>query len=122
MAWLIPAVGAALFVTIQCFSYVNAYVASQGRMSAVTFGASQLIVVALFYGAWVLPTLLALSTRRSSQWAALVLGGSMVVLNTLGGIVDGLRDGLHLVLLALLGIALPGGVAIAISWHRLRFA
>lgn len=48
LAWLIPAVGAALFVTIQCFSYLNVYVGSGGTMQAMTFDPASLWGVSIF--------------------------------------------------------------------------
>lgn len=120
LAWLIPAVGAAFFVTIQCFSYLNAYVGSAETTQAITFGPAALLAVSIFYGAWVVPPLLALAGRRATDRAMLVLGGLLVILSTLGGISDGLRDGGHLVALELLAVTLPGAVALIMSWRHIR--
>lgn len=120
LAWLVPAVGAAIFVTIQCFSYLNDYVSSGGTMQAMTFGPSALWGVSLFYGAWVVPPLLALVERRASDWAMLVIGGLLFIMSTLAGVSDGLRDGSHLVALELLAVTLPGAVAMVISWQHIR--
>lgn len=119
-AWLIPSVGAAIFAMIQCFSYLNDYVKSGGTLQAITFGPAALLVVSIFYGAWVVPPLLALAARRATDWAMLVLGGLLVVLSTLGGVSDGLRDGSHLVALQLLAVTLPGTVALVMSWRHIR--
>ncbi len=119
-AWLVPAVGAALFVTIQCFSYLNAYVISGGSMQAITFGPAALWGVAIFYGAWVVPPLLALVARRTTDWAMLFLGGFLFIMSTLAGVTDGLRDGSHLIGLELLAVTLPGAVALIISWRHIR--
>ena len=120
VAWLVPAVGAAIFVTIQCFSYLNAYVASAGTMDAMTFGPDALWGVSIFYGAWVCPPLLALAARRTTDWAMLVIGGLLCTLSTLTGVFDGLRDGGHLVGLELLAVTLPGAVALIMSWRHIR--
>lgn len=120
LAWLIPAVGAALFVTIQCFSYLNVYVGSGGTMQATTFDPASLWGVSMFYGAWVVPPLLALAARRATDWAMLVLGGLLFIMSTLAGVFDGLRDGGHLVGLELLAATLPGVVALIFTWRHIR--
>jgi len=120
LAWLIPAVGAALFVTIQCFSYLNVYVGSAGTMQAMTFDPAALWGVSIFYGAWVVPPLLALAARRATDWAMLVLGGLLFIMSTLAGVFDGLRDGGHLVGLELLAVTLPGVVALLFTWQHIR--
>ncbi len=118
-AWLVPAIGAAIFVTIQCFSFLNAYVASGGTLQAITFGPAALLAVSIFYGAWALPPVLALARQRVTDWAMLVLGGLLVILSMLGGVSDGLRDGLHLVALELPAVTLPGAVALILSWRHM---
>ncbi|WP_417774306.1 hypothetical protein [Stappia sp.] len=120
LAWLVPAVGAAIFVTIQCFSYLNAYVGSGGAMEAMTLDPAALWGVSIFYGAWVVPPLLALVARRATDWAMLVLGGLLCAMSTLTGVFDGLRDGGHLVALELLAVTLPGAVALIMSWRHIR--
>tara|TARA_A100001391_G_scaffold130111_8_gene89503 strand:+ start:5338 stop:5673 length:336 start_codon:yes stop_codon:yes gene_type:complete len=109
-----------MFVTIQCFSFLNGYVASGGTMEAITFGPGALWAVSLFYGAWVLPPLLALAGARVTNWAMLVIGSLLTVLSTLGGVSDGLRDGSHLVGLELLVVTLPGVIALIMSWRHIR--
>jgi hypothetical protein len=120
LAWLVPAVGAAIFVTIQCFSYLNSYVGSGGTMEAMTLDPAALWGVSIFYGAWVVPPLLALVARRATDWAMLVLGGLLCAMSTLTGVFDGLRDGGHLVALELLAVTLPGAVALIMSWRHIR--
>lgn len=120
LAWLVPAVGAAIFVTIQCFSYLNDYVGSGGTMQAMTFGPAALWGVSVFYGAWVVPPLLALVERRASDWAMFVLGGLLFSMSTLAGVSDGLRDGSHLVALKLLAVTLPAAVAMVMLWRHIR--
>jgi hypothetical protein len=85
-----------------------------------TFGSAALWGVSVFYGAWVLPPLLALAGRRVTDWAMLVLGGLLFILSTLAGVADGMRDGGHLVGLELLAVTLPGAVALITSWRRVR--
>lgn len=120
LAWLIPAVGAAIFVTIQCFSFLNGYVASGGTMQAMTFGPGAMWGVSIFYGAWVVPPLLALAATRATDWAMLVLGGLLFIMSTLASVTDGLRDGGHLVGLELLAVTLPSVVALFMSWRHIR--
>ena len=120
LAWLVPAIGATIFVTIQCFSYLNDYVRSGGTMQVITFGPAALWGVSIFYGAWVVPPLLALAQRRATDWTMLVLGGLLFTMSTLGGVTDGLRDGSHLVALELLAVTLPGAVALVMSWRHIR--
>jgi len=71
-----------MFVTIQCFSYMNAYIGSGGATEAATFGSAALWGASVFYGAWVLPPLLALAGRRVTDWAMLVLGGLLFILSS----------------------------------------
>ena len=120
LAWLIPAIGAAIFVTIQSFSFLNDYVRSGATMQAITFGPAALLGVSIFYGAWVIPPLLALAGRRATDWAMLVFGGLLLIMSTLAGVFDGLRDGGHLVALELLAVTLPGAVALIMSWRHIR--
>ncbi|WP_417613613.1 hypothetical protein [Parasphingorhabdus sp.] len=120
LAWLIPAVGAVFFVTIQSFSFLNAYVASGGTIEGITFDPAAMWGIVIFYGAWVLPPLLALAGKRATDWAMLVLGGFLFTMSTLAGVVDGLRDGSHLVGLELLAVTLPGLVALIMSWRHIR--
>ena len=120
LAWLVPAFGAAIFVTIQCFSYLNDYVRSGGTMQAMTFGPAALWGVSIFYGAWAVPPLLALAGRRATDWAMLFLGGLLFAMSTLAGVSDGLRDGGHLIALELLAVTLPGAIALIMSWRYIR--
>ncbi|RYH18682.1 MAG: hypothetical protein EON54_27355, partial [Alcaligenaceae bacterium] len=64
--------------------------------------------------------LVALIGTRKAQWIALVLGSLLVVLNTLGGVADGLRDGWHIALSAVFFITLPGVFAAAATWRHLN--
>lgn len=120
LAWLVPAVGATMFITFQCFSYMNEYIRSGGKMPAVTFDSTMLWGAAIFYGAWVIPALLALAGRRATDRAMLAFGGLLFTMCTLGGVLDGLRDGGHLVALELLAVTLPGAVATILSWRHIR--
>jgi hypothetical protein len=109
-----------MYVTLQSFTFLNAYVKSSGTMQAMTFGPVALWGVSIFYGAWVVPPLLALARRRATDWAMLVLGGLLFIMSTLAGVSDGLRDGSHLVGLELLAVTLPGAVALIMSWRQIR--
>lgn len=118
--WLTTALGAGLFVTFQLFFYVNAFVRAHGATPAITFEPDILWVFSAYYGCWIVTVLVALIGTRRAQWIALILGGLLVVLNTLGGIADGLRDGWYVAFSALLFITLPGAFAIATSWRHIR--
>lgn len=118
--WLTTAVGAVLFVTLQSFSYVNDYVKAHGTTPAITFESGALWMFSIFYGAWIVTVLLALIGSVRSQWAALTLGGLLVIVNSLAGVFDGLRDGGHIVFSALFFITLPGVFAIMATWRHLK--
>lgn len=118
--WLTTAAGAVLFVTFQLFFYVNDFVRAHGATPAITFEPDVLWMFSAFYGSWIVTVLLALIGTRKSQWATLVLGSLLVVLNTLGGISDGLRDGWHIAFSAVFFITLPGVFAIAATWHHIK--
>ena len=64
--------------------------------------------------------LVALVGTRKAQCAALALGSLLVVLNTIGGITDGLRDGWHVAFSAVFLITLPGTFAIAFTWGSIN--
>lgn len=118
--WLTTAAGAVLFVTFQLFFYVNDFVRAQGATPAITFEPDVLWMFPTFYGCWIVAVLFALIGTRKTQWVALVLGSLLVVLNTLGGIADGLRDGWHVAFSAVFFITLPGVFAIAATWRRIK--
>lgn len=118
--WLSCAVGAVLFVSIQSFSYLADYITAKGATPAVTFDSSTLWMLSIFYGAWLVPVLLALVGTSATNWAMLILGGLLASLNTLAGVFDGLRDGGHIAFSALTCIALPGVCAVVASWHHVR--
>ncbi|MBN6110212.1 hypothetical protein JR063_01325 [Xanthomonas sp. CFBP 8700] len=118
--WLTTAVGAVLFVTFQLFFYVNAFVRAHGVTAAITFEPGVLWMFSAFYGCWIVTVLIALIGTRTAQWIALIFGGLLVVLNTLGGIADGLRDGLHVAFSAVFFITMPGAFAIAITWRHIK--
>jgi len=118
--WLTTAAGAVLFVTFQLFFYVNDFVRAQGATPAITFDPGILWVFPAFYGCWIVTVLFALIGTRKGQWAALVFGSLLVVLNTLGGIADGLRDGWYVAFSAVFFISLPGVFAIATTWHHIK--
>ncbi|MFJ3313973.1 hypothetical protein ACIPLR_01290 [Herbaspirillum huttiense] len=118
--WLATAIGAVLFVSFQLFFYVNDFVRAQGSALAITFETKMLWMFSAYYGCWIVTVLLALSANRAARWSALILGSLLVVLNTLGGIADGLRDGWHIAFSAMLFISLPGVFAIATTWRNLN--
>lgn len=118
--WLATAIGAVLFVSFQLFFYVNDFVRAQGSAPAITFETKMLWMFSAYYGCWIVTVLLALSANRAARWSALILGSLLVVLNTLGGIADGLRDGWHIAFSAMFFISLPGVFAIATTWRNLN--
>jgi hypothetical protein len=118
--WLTTAAGAVLFVTFQLFFYVNDFVRAHGATPAITFEPDVLWMFSAFYGCWVVTVLVALIGTRKAQWVVLVLGSLLIVLNTLGGIADGLRDGWHIAFSAVFFITFPGVFAIAATWRRIK--
>lgn len=118
--WLTTAVGAALFLTLQSFSYVNNYVKANGTTLASTFDAGALWMFSIFYGAWIVTALLALIGTVRSLWIALILGGLLVFVSSFTGVFDGLRDGGHIAFSALSLITLLGLCAIVASWRHLK--
>lgn len=118
--WLTTTAGAVLFVTFQLFFYVNDFVRARGAAPAITFEPGVLWMFSAFYGSWLVTVLLALIGTRTAQWVVLVLGSLLVVLNTLGGISDGLRDGWHIAFSAVFFITLPGVFSIAATWRRIK--
>jgi hypothetical protein len=118
--WLTTATGAVLFVTFQLFFYVNGFVRAHGATPAITFEPDVLWMFSAFYGCWIVTVLVALIGTRKAQWVALVLGSLLVVLNTLGGIADGLRDGWHIAFSAVFFITFPGVFAIAATWRGIK--
>ncbi|MDP9995138.1 hypothetical protein J2W28_005599 [Variovorax boronicumulans] len=118
--WLATAAGAILFVTFQLFFYVNDIVRGHGATPAITFEPDVLWMFSAFYGCWILIVLVALIGTREAQRVALVLGSLLVVLNTLGGIADGMRDGWHVAFSAAFFITLPGMFAIAVTWQHIK--
>ena len=118
--WLTTTAGAVLFLTFQLFFYVNDFVRAHGATPAITFEPDILWMFCAFYGCWIVTVLLALIGTRTAQWGVLILGSLMVVLNTLGGIADGLRDGWHIAFSAVFFITLPGVFSIAATWRRIK--
>ena len=118
--WLATAIGAVLFVSFQLFFYVNDFLRTQGSAPAITFETKVLWMFSAYYGCWIITVLLALSGHRATRWSALILGSLLVVLNTLGGIADGLRDGWHIAFSAVFFISLPGVFAITVTWRNLN--
>ncbi|WP_286785357.1 MULTISPECIES: hypothetical protein [Pseudomonas] len=118
--WLTTAAGAVLFVSFQLFFYVNDFVRAQTATPSITFETGVLWMFPAFYGCWIVTVLFALSGTRKARCAALVLGSLLVVLNTLGGIADGVRDGWHVAFSAVFFITLPGVFAIAATWRHIK--
>jgi hypothetical protein len=118
--WLTTAAGVVLFVAFQLFFYVNDFVRAHGATPAITFDPDALWMFAAYYGCWIVNVLVALRGTRKAQWATLVLGSLLVVLNTFGGIADGLRDGWHIAFSAVFFITLPGVFSIAATWRRIK--
>lgn len=117
--WLTTAVGTVLFVTLQLFFFLNDYVIAKGQGPAITFDTNTLWMFSAYYGIWIVTVLLTLIGTTKAQWLALIIGGLLVALNTLGGIFDGIRDGAHVAFSALFFITLPGVCAIVATWRAL---
>jgi hypothetical protein len=120
LLWLTTAAGAILFVTFQLFFYVNDFARAKGAAPAITFDNDALWAFPAYYGCWIVTALLALSNTRRSWWIALILGSALVLLNTLGGVFDGFRDGWHVTFSAIFFITLPGLFAAATTWRHIK--
>lgn len=120
LSWLTTAAGVVLFVTFQLFFYVNDFARAKGSTPAITFEPNLLWIFSAFYGCWIVTVLLSLTATRKAQWATLILGSLLVLLNTLGGISDGLRDGWHIAFSAVFFITLPGVFAVAASCRLIQ--
>jgi hypothetical protein len=120
VAWLVTAAGVSIFMAIQIFTYLNSQHAPGNVTPAITFSSVQITMISTYYGCWVIPPLLALSTSNRARWGTLIFGGLLVFLNTLGGVVDGIRDGYNLIIVAILAITLPGLIAMLLSWRNVR--
>lgn len=118
--WLTTAAGAGLYVTFQLFFYVNNFVRAHGASQAITFEPDILWMFSAFYGCWIVTVLIALIGSRKAQWLALLLGSLLVVLNTLGGISDGIRDGWYVSFSAVFLITMPGTFAIVATWRCIK--
>lgn len=75
---------------------MNAYAGSYRATPLLNLTAAQIWAISAFYGAWVIPALLALIDRPAAKWASFISGGILVVLFTLSGVFDGIGDGGHL--------------------------
>jgi hypothetical protein len=102
------------------FFYVNDLARAHGATPAITFEPGVLWMFSAFYGCWIVTVLIALIGTRKAQWTALVFGSLLVVFNTLGGVLDGLRDGWHVAFSAVFFITLPGVFAIAATWRHIK--
>ncbi|MCJ2128251.1 hypothetical protein [Methylobacterium sp. E-045] len=120
IAWLVTAAGSSIFVAIQLFTYLNSRVSPDGGLPAIVFSPAQMLFVSAYYGCWVIPPLLALSNRTAARWSMLILGGLLVTLNTLSGVIDGIRDGYNLIAVAIIAITVPGTLSIFLSWRDIR--
>ncbi|MBJ8434959.1 hypothetical protein I6M63_13825 [Acinetobacter pittii] len=118
--WLTTTVGAVFFVTFQLFFYINDFVKIHGTTPVITFETNVLWMFSAFYGSWIITVLLALIGTRTAQWIVLTLGSLLVVLTTLGGIADGLRDGWHIAFTAILFVTLSGLFAISATWRNIK--
>lgn len=121
LLWLTTAIGSQAYAIIQSFTYVNGYINAHGAAPAITFGAGALWAFAILCAIWVVPALLAIAGRSAlADWGQFLVGGFLVLANSLGSIFDGIRDGGHITATALIAIALPGAVALRASWQLLR--
>lgn len=119
--WLTTGVGSTVDATIQSFTFLNRRL--DGFAPPVTFDSIALLFSGILCSLWIVPGLLALVGRRpATNWASLVLGGFLVATSTVGGLFDGVRDGLHIAVTAIIAVALPGFFAIRASWRLVRVA
>lgn len=121
LLWLTTALGGLIYAEIVSVSYLNAYVRGKGAMEAETFDGPALWALSIAYAIWIVPALLAVIGRGAiANWTILVVGGFLVLTNTLDSIGDGIRDGGHITATGLIAITLPGLFALLASWRLLR--
>lgn len=119
MLWLTTGLGSTVYAAIQSFTFLNHRL--DGFAPPVTFDSIALLFSGILCSLWIVPGLLALVGRRpATNWASLVLGAFLVATTTVGGLFDGVRDGLHIAATAIIAVTLPGIFAIRASWQLVR--
>ncbi|WP_148287807.1 hypothetical protein [Rhodopseudomonas sp. B29] len=119
LLWLICGLGNTIYAVIQILTLVNHQI--DGAGPSTPFDATALWYFGVACSIWVVPILVPLiTTSRVVNWAVALLGSLLVALSVLGGVFDGMRDGLHIAATAAIAVALPGFYAIRSSWRLLR--
>jgi uncharacterized membrane protein len=121
LQWVICGLGNTIYAVIQILTFVNHQTENAG--ASVVFDATALWYFGVACAIWVVPALATLvTTSRVANLATCLLGSLLVAATVLGGVFDGLRDGLHITATAVIAVALPGFYAIRSSWRLSRAA
>ncbi|MBR0803446.1 hypothetical protein JEY40_17330 [Bradyrhizobium japonicum] len=120
LLWSVCGLGNTIYAVIQILTFVNRQIEGSGAASAA-FDAVALWYFGVACSIWIIPALLPLVTqRRAAILGSLLLGSFLMVTSIVGGVFDGVRDGLHVAATAIVAVALPGVYAARASWRLLR--
>lgn len=122
LLWLLCGLGNTISAAIQILTFVNHRNDGSGAAST-TFDAMALWYFGVASSLWIVPALFPLVTwGRAVILGSSLLGSFLVVTSVVGGVFDGLRDGLHIATTVVLAVALPGVFAMSASWRLFRAA
>ncbi|MDA9496191.1 hypothetical protein [Bradyrhizobium sp. CCBAU 11357] len=122
LLWSVCGLGNTIYAVIQILTWVNRQIDGSGT-APTAFDAMALWYFGVACSIWIIPALLPLVTRRRAAiLGSLLLGGFLMVTSVVGGVFDGMRDGLHIAATAIVSVALPGIYAARASWRLLRIA
>lgn len=122
LLWSLCGLGNTIYAAIQILTFVNHRNDGSGAAST-TFDAMALWYFGVACSLWIVPALFPLITwNRPVILGSSLLGSFLVVTCVIGGVFDGMRDGLHIAATAVLAVALPGVFAIGASWQLFRDA
>ncbi|MBW7966543.1 hypothetical protein [Bradyrhizobium sp. BR 10261] len=120
LLWSVCGLGNTIYAVIQILTWVDHQIDSSGK-APTAFDATALWYFGVACSIWIIPALLPLVTpRRAAILGSLLLGSFLMVASVVGGVFDGMRDGLHIAATAIIAVALPGVYAAHASWWLLR--
>lgn len=120
LLWSVCGLGNTIYAVIQILTLVNHKTDNSGTAPAA-FDAMALWYFGVACSIWIIPALLPLVTvRRAAILGSLLLGSFLIFTSVVGGVFDGMRDGLHIAATAIIAVALPGVYAAGASWRLLR--
>lgn len=121
LLWGVTGLGTMTYAFVQSFSYLSSYIRSNGAPPVIIFDNGALWFFSIFLSLGIVPGLLAIIGRNAfANWIMVILGGLLVIGNTLGSIFDGIRDGGYITATAVIAITLPGTFALRASRQLLR--